>query len=269
MINQNREIIDFYNSYSENQRLNGKSIEKIRTQELISRHLLPGSRTILDIGGGTGVYSFWLSDQGHNVYLVDASAKHIQQAQEHMNATGVKLQMISIGDARKLDFEDEKFDNVLMLGPLYHLTKEEDRITALLEAKRVLKPGGIIFAAAISRYASMFDGFQYDLIQDPDFISIMKQDLLNGQHRNIEGKNYFTTSFFHLPGELEAEIRTAGFDSIFTYAVESFAETIPNLTEKMLNEAFRNVLIETIRKIEQDKVIMGISPHFIGIGKKL
>jgi len=43
---------------------------------------------------------------------------------------------------------------VLMLGPLYHLTEPADRHQALREAHRVLGPGGLLAAAAISRVAS-------------------------------------------------------------------------------------------------------------------
>ena len=59
-------IIEYYTIRSESDRLNGLSIEKLRTQELISRHLPSGNLRILDIGGGAGVYSFWLSEIGHS-----------------------------------------------------------------------------------------------------------------------------------------------------------------------------------------------------------
>jgi ubiquinone/menaquinone biosynthesis C-methylase UbiE len=269
MKNLNNEIIEFYVYFAEDQRLQGISLERIRTQELVSRYLTSNKMSILDVGGGTGIYSFWLSEQGHEVHLVDASAKHIGQAHQHSITTGLTLESLRVGDARTLEFEDECFDAILMFGPLYHLTEREDRIKALSEAKRVLKAGGLIFTAAISRYASMMDGFHYNLVQDPNFINIMFQDLSDGQHRNIEGKNYFTTSFFHLPEELELELIDAGFHSIDLFAIESFAEIIPNMRDQLVNNEYKNLVLETIRKIEQDKAIMGISPHIMGIGEKL
>jgi ubiquinone/menaquinone biosynthesis C-methylase UbiE len=268
MNNLNKEIIEFYEHYSEDQRLQGISLEKIRTQELVSRHLNNKKMRILDVGGGTGIYSFWLSEQGHEVHMVDASVKHIEQAHQHSLTSGLTLKSLRVGDARKLEFDDECFDAVLLFGPLYHLTEREDRIIALSEAKRVLKAGGLIFTAVISRYASLVDGFQYNLIEDPDFINIMFQDLSNGQHRNIEGKNYFTTSIFHLPEELELELIDAGFHCIELFAIESFAETITNIRDQLENEEYKNLVLKTIRKIEQDKAIMGISPHIMGVGKK-
>ena len=75
----------------------------------------------------------------------------------------------TLGDARKLAFPDRSADAVLLLGPLYHLTERADRLAALREARRVLRPGGVVFAAAISRFASLLDGLARDLLDDPDF----------------------------------------------------------------------------------------------------
>lgn len=69
-----------------------------------------------------------------------------------------KLASAQIGDARELPWADETIDVVLLLGPLYHLTKIEDRLAALSEAGRVLRPGGLLATAAISRFASTYDG---------------------------------------------------------------------------------------------------------------
>lgn len=262
------EIIEYYTTQSESERLNGLSIEKLRTQELISRHLPAGNLKILDIGGGAGVYSFWLSEMGHSVYLVDALDKHVQQAIEYSKSSGIELETIQVGDARNLAFDDESFDIVLILGPLYHLTEQTDRVQALLEASRVLKPNGLVITAVISRYASMMDGFHYDLIQDPEFIPIMNQDLTNGQHRGIAGKHYFTTSYFHLPEDLESELLAAGFASIKLIAIESFADSIPDLEDKLSDKEYRSILFQTITTVEQDRSILGMSPHIMGIGVK-
>jgi len=261
-------IIEYYTIRSESERLNGLSIEKLRTQELICRHLPSGNLKILDIGGGAGVYSFWLREMGHSVHLVDAMEKHVQQAREYSTKFGIELETIQVGDARELTFVDESFDIVLMLGPLYHLTEQDDRIKALVEAKRVLKPNGLVITAVISRYSSMMDGYYYNLVQDPEFIEIMNQDITNGQHRGVSGKHYFTTSYFHLPEDLESELSEAGFTSIKVVAIESFADSISDLGEKLEDLNYRKNLYQTITRVEQDRSILGISPHIMGIGLK-
>src|SRR5205823_14844698 len=75
-----------------------------------------------------------------------------------------------VGDARALSDADASADGVLLLGPLYHLVSAADRIRALSEARRVLRPGGVLVAAAISRHASLLDGLTRGLVDDPAFL---------------------------------------------------------------------------------------------------
>mgnify|MGYP003694160235 CR=1 FL=1 len=134
-------------------------IEFARTQEIILRHLPSPPCTVLDVGGGPGAYACWLASLGHRVILVDAVPLHVEQAraasarQPHAPVSDCRQ-----GDARHLDAADATARAVLLLGPLYHLTERPDRLRALREARRVLEPGGLLFAAAVSRYASLLSG---------------------------------------------------------------------------------------------------------------
>ena len=68
-----REIIDHYRTYDESQRLKGDigPLALTRTRELMERHLPPTPAVVLDVGGATGVYAFWLAERGYRVHLVD------------------------------------------------------------------------------------------------------------------------------------------------------------------------------------------------------
>jgi ubiquinone/menaquinone biosynthesis C-methylase UbiE len=79
-----------------------------------------------------------------------------------------------------LDRSEQSADVVLLLGPLYHLIEAADRRKALQEAYRVLVPGGLLFAAAISRFASALDGLAQDLFADPVFDQIVQRDIADG-----------------------------------------------------------------------------------------
>jgi SAM-dependent methyltransferase len=184
-------------------------LELLRTQEII-RSQIPAHRlTILDVGGAAGIHATWLAEDGHSVHIIDPVARHIEQAGQLAGAG--RAITAEIGDARRLPVADDSADVVLLLGPLYHLTDRSDRVLALEEAARVVKPGGLVFVAAISRFASLCDGLSREFLFDRRFRSIVGQDLLDGQHRNPDRTpHWFTTAYFHHPSELPEEAIDAG-----------------------------------------------------------
>ena len=173
-------------------------------------------RVVLDVGGGPGRYSCWLAEQGYDVHLIDPVEKHLKQArQASRSQPDHPLASATQGDARSLDFGDGRADAVLLMGPLYHLPARDDRLSALREARRVLKPGGLLIAKAINRFASLLDGLIKSYIDDPSFVPILLRDLEEGQHRSqSDALSYFTTAFFHRPEELEGEVFEVGFDNL-------------------------------------------------------
>jgi ubiquinone/menaquinone biosynthesis C-methylase UbiE len=177
--------------------------------------------------------------------------------------------MIQVGDARSLNFEDGSADVVLMFGPLYHLVRKEERHRALSEANRVLKPRGLLFAAAISRFASALDGSLRGFIRDPRFMRIVEQDLKTGQHRNpTNNPGYFTTSFFHHPSELEAEIIQAGFRSVKICAVTGFAWLLPGFKQIWRDAVLKARLMSILDQTEQEPSLLGMSDHLLAVGRK-
>jgi ubiquinone/menaquinone biosynthesis C-methylase UbiE len=201
-----REAEAHYRAYDEDERLQRHWLERVRTQAALARWLPESPADVLDIGGGTGIHSRWLVEHGYAVTLVDAMPEHVEQADR---VTGV---IAVVGDARALDQPDGAADAVLLLGPLYHLVDAGDRASALAEAHRVLRPGGTLFAGAVSYVASLLDGVGQGWITDQAFHAIVEADLATGQHRNpTDDPRWFTTAFFHRPAELRAEVAGAGF----------------------------------------------------------
>jgi ubiquinone/menaquinone biosynthesis C-methylase UbiE len=209
------EIIEYYEDrHDEAERLSSTAdgvLEMVRTQELLRRHLPPAPAAVLDVGGGTGAHARWLTEDGYTVHLVDPVQKHLDQAA----ATGCTVEL---GDARALTAEDASYDVVLMLGPLYHLLERDDRQMALAEAHRVTRPGGLVAAAAISRYASLFENTAMTYLAAERVQTAVEKILDTG--RLAGTTKVFTTAYFHTAAALEEEIRAVGLADIKIYSVE-------------------------------------------------
>ncbi len=229
-------------------------LELVRTLELLERFLPPAPADVLDVGGGPGVYAAALTDRGYRVRLVDALAEHVEHARRDGRFEA------DVGDARQLDAADERYDAVLLMGPLYHLTDRRDRIAALREARRVLRRAGVLFAVAISRYASLFDGLRFGRHDDPAFAAVVERDLGDGQHRNEENvSGWFTTAFFHHPDELEAEIREAGLELESVIGIEGPGAWFP---------APADVQLWAARVTESDLTMRAVSPHVVAVARR-
>jgi SAM-dependent methyltransferase len=244
-------------------------LEEVRTRELIQRFALPPPGVVVDIGGAAGAYALWLAEAGYSVHLLDRVPRLVAEAERRSAAAARPLCSCRVGDARALDVPTETADVVLLLGPLYHLTDPGDRARALQEAARVLKPGGRLFAAAISRWASAFDGLARDLIPDPRFARIVEQDLRNGQHRNpTERLDYFTTAYFHHPEELAAEVRATGLAVEGVYGLEGPGWILPDVAERMADAERRETLLRVARMLETEPLIVGSSAHLLAVAQR-
>ncbi len=265
------EIVNHYGQGVEAGRLTSSygSLELLRTQEILTRFLPDPPATICDVGGGPGVYATWLARGGYEVHLIDAVELHVQQAREASSAQpDTPIASCTHGDARRLDLEENSVDATLLLGPLYHLTERSDRVQALREAGRITRPGGLIFVAAISRFASLLDGMFRGFIADSEFQTIMREDLRSGQHRNPNDRDhFFTTAYFHRPEELRVEFASAGLTHMQTLAVEGPAGFIQKVTDGWEDPQWRAQVLETIRLIEAEPAVLGASPHLLAIGR--
>ncbi len=267
-----QELSDYYENYEEKDRLflGTGPLELARTQEILERHLPQPPAVIVDVGGGSGVYSCWLSEKGYEVHFIDPVRKHVEQAEKASRAQPEHpLASVALGDARKLNRPDASVDAVLLFGPLYHLTERKGRIAALKEASRVTRREGIIFAAFISRFASLLDGLIRGFLDDPVFVSIVEQDLQDGQHRNpTKNPNYFTSAFFHHPKDITAEIEESGLILEKLLPVESLGGLLPRIETDWKNPQRQDRLLRFLRRVENEPSLLGISAHLMGIARK-
>lgn len=143
----------FYEQFDEEGRIDSSrqtQLEYLTTMHYIHRHA-PAGGSLLEIGAGTGRYSVTLAREGYDVTAVEL----VEHNLEILKSKGADL-MAYQGDALDLSrFPDESFDMTLSLGPMYHLYSPEEVQTAISEAIRVTKKGGVILFAFLSIHAIM------------------------------------------------------------------------------------------------------------------
>ena len=265
------EVFEFYNNGAEIDRLERGLgiIEFYRSKEIISQYITNKS-TIYDIGGGIGKYSAWLAEQGHDVMLIELAPTAVDYAKKNMKMSYVA----EVGDAREINKPDESADVVLLMGPLYHLQNKSDRIKALNEAHRVLKKGGLLIAAGISKFSSTtwalsVYGNGCDFIDDDIYMNMLKHELATGEH--IRPKEYpfiIANAYFHTIDELRNEVKYSGLEIVNHHAVEGCIWITPTLEEKWQDTDSRNRLLELIHATEHEETLIGLSPHFLVVGRK-
>jgi ubiquinone/menaquinone biosynthesis C-methylase UbiE len=263
------EVVRHYERGHEEERLVGgiAELELVRTREVLRRHLPAPPARILDVGGGTGVHAAWLLADGYDVHLVDLTPGHVDRALGQLQGRGLTGE---VGDARQLGAGDASYDAVLVLGPLYHLHERADRVRALAEARRVVRPGGVVAAAAISRFASMFDGLVRGFLFEPEFRTIARRDLADGRHANPDDRpHWFTTAYFHRPEELADEMASAGLTTVEVVGVEGLAGWLEHLDARWADDGDRAVILEATRLVESEPSLLGLSAHLLAVARRV
>ena len=263
------EVLDHYEHlYDEAARITTGfgTLEMVRTQEIVNRVLPAGPARILDVGGGPGTHARWLAEAGHEVVVVDPVPRHVE-ASAALAAGGLAV-TAQLGDARALPHDDGSFDVVLLMGPLYHLLDRDERVQAWREAGRVVKPGGLVIAATINRFASLFAGLGDGLLVT-EFRTIVEGDLRNGEHRNPYGNpRWFTTAYFHHPDEIEREAADVGVSVVEIVGVEGIAVYLPQLAERWDDAAQRVSILDAARAVESEPSLRGLSAHLLVIARR-
>ena len=258
-------------------RMNIGLIEFERTKEILLENLPKPPAVIYDIGGAYGEYSWWLASLGYEVHLFDLSETNIklsaELAKEYPNCS---LASSEVCDARNVPRADKSADAVLLMGPLYHITDYDERIKALNESRRLLKKGGVLFAAALTPFSVLLYNITvYDpdggesCLEDPKFLAMVERELKDGCHVNPNREVYegIGSAHLHTAKALREELSEGGFPEAVVHGVMGGAWLAHDIDGLWKNEKSRKALMATVRLIDTNEEIIGLSGHMLAVSR--
>lgn len=234
-----------------------------RVKSLIEKYIPWPASQIIDVGGGTGKYAEWLAKKGHMVHLVEPVEKHRILAQERADRLKNPF-TVHYGESRNLNFSDNFADVIILHGPLYHLQKKEDRLSAIREAKRVVRENGIILGFAINYTASTLAGLLNGLIHKTTFFDMCQKELTTSVHNQPDAFPWLLTeAFYHRPDRLKEEFVEQELECVNMHAVEGMVWLDKDYFESLNHEKKRKNLMRLLEITENDIGLLPFSPHMM------
>lgn len=228
----NNEIAKYYdeNVIKEDNRLSEFSSEFLLTQYLLEKYGVH-NQNVLDLGGGTGVYAFGLSENNNIVTLADISKKELCFVKEKAELLNTNIKTVFQNACEYNDSFYEKYDTVLCLGPLYHC-KSIDEIESVIEnVYKYTKNGGFIFLSFLSKYAKFNKILSNeDNFENNDFVWI--NEYFHNMYQNtnafiFERRNKLPITFT-TPENLESFFEEKPFNVELISCIDFFSQAIEN-----------------------------------------
>ena len=270
-------IKNYYKHFDEKNRLqndNSGKLEFLMTMSILEKNLpalADGAElSVLDLGGGAGVYSFPLAKKGYKVTLADLSETLLEQAKKQKKEDKVD-NLISCDQVNATDlsrYKDNSFDVVLLFGPLYHLTEKAEREKCAGEIRRVLKNGGKVFASFIPHLSGSIALVQR-FCWSPDQVDIntLEECFDSGKFKNLSD-NGFQEGYYPPSEEIEKLFTANGFEKQLLRSIRGFGYEKEDVIFKFKNKLVFSKLLGLIDSTATDKSIIEMCGHAMYIGVK-
>jgi len=201
------------------------------TTAMMDKYLPPAPDRIADIGGGNGRQAFALADQGYDVWLSDLTPALIADARIRDQERGGVLRSAEVADARELAWPDNHAGAALFNGPLYHLADRDDRIRAIAQAARVVRPGGVVLAQIVVRAGAVRQAFALfgvgALQLDWDRFET------TGTHRDDRLPASYRSFYWSTPEDAVDELREGGLE---VERLQGLDAPVPDLQQRLESE---------------------------------
>jgi SAM-dependent methyltransferase len=254
----NRLVLDAY-----------RGLEFNLTWEALTR-LLPARSRVLDAGGGPGRYSLALARAGFDVHLVDLSPAQVQFVRERFSEEPAEVQARLLGcetaDLRDLSrFTPGSFDAAVCLGaPLTHIPEAVDRVQAVREMTRVVRPGGWLFLTGVGRLAVLrwMLNFSSEELLTTDFERFLQDGMLFGPGEMLW--------HFFRADELRQLAESCGLETIEMRGCQGLSSGLIDSTNRIAEtqpEMWRVWQDLLLRTANEPAVVDG-AEHILWIGKK-
>lgn len=258
------------NPHYEWARLERHRTEFAVTQQILTDYLPPAPANIIDIGSGPGRYALWLAGQGYGVTLLDLATGNLQLAEREARAAGVQFAATVHSTATDLyRFADATFDAALLLGPLYHLGTLTERQQAVQEAKRVLKPGGLLCAAFLNRFALL----RYWARVEPTWL-LKFQDAVDtllsiglAPLPELPEDNFAKVAYWAHPSEIEPFMVDCGLIQLDLINCEGVVADVEEKVNALVGEAWDAWVALNVR-LCRERELRGEAVHLLYVGRK-
>lgn len=262
-----KKVVEYYESYREEERIttnNSRRIEFLTTVHYLDK-IFYKPFDILDCAAGTGTYAFYLANKGHKVTATDITPRHIHYIKKQIKEKTYPINAMILDAVDMSCFADETFDVVLNMGPLYHLTDENQRTKCFEESLRVLKKGGYLVIAYIPRlYLNQMLVMSDSTYLDRD---LLKQIRDTGVLKYDNPKCFWTDTYYSSYNEMEELYKKYNLDIIEHFAQDGLTPLFHKTVDEWDSEQF-NIWFNYHLSVCSEKSTIDMSNHVVIAGVK-
>lgn len=265
-IYMNQTIVDYYKKYDEENRLVQAKAQRIEfiTTKYILDEIIPSKASIIELGAGTGRYSFYFASEGHQVTATDVVPKHVKEMKNKLKEKenfNIEIELLDAIDLSR--YSDNCFEVVLSLGPLYHLREKEKRKKSISESIRVLKEGGILAVAYINKFFVLALLAKHKKLSKKYIDDILNQ----GKVKKEVDDEFLANAYFSSPTEIEEMFNNFNTKKLEHVGTDGIAILLQDIVNDMSEKEYENWLKYHFETLKEDS-ILGYSNHGLYICRK-